>query len=142
MSKVQERNRLTCVLNLYHEQDDEQPEGFRLAFSDKLHLSSQRYNRRLKIGEDPVALDVGWFSPDEIGTLLVENLEGTRFSIVPSEEELADVAKRIIHVYHPGSPSWLIPPRRFLLAHPEDASGLLLRCGHGRARVSLTIIPR
>ena len=142
MSKVQERNRLTCVLNLYHEQEGEQPEGIRLSFSESLSLNAQRYNRRLKIGTDPVPFDMGWFKTDEIGPILIENLEGRHFRIHPSDEEREDIELRVLKVYYPGSPGWLIPPRRFFLAFPEDVNGLTLQSTHGTIKTNIIIIPR
>lgn len=140
MTRVQERNRFTCVLNLYHEQTGEQPAGARLAFSDGLQYGIQRYQRHYVIGEEPAPLDLGWFRPHEVGFVLLENLEGLNLPTLPSDEELADINSRVIEVRY-GEPM-LLPPRRFFpfcFLYPERVK---VSCLHGKAKLGLTLFPR
>lgn len=140
MTRVQERNRFTCVLNLYHEQTGEQPAGVRLAFSDTLQYSVQRYMRHYAVDQEPKPLDLGWFRPEQVGFILIENLEGIHSQTLPSDEELAAINVRVIEVCY--GESMLIPPRRFLpffFAHPERAT---VCCPSGKAKMGITVYPR
>jgi len=144
MTQVQERNRFTYVLNVYHEQHGEEPVGDRLAVSCDLDLNAESYQRRQIIGEDWSPLDLGWMKPEDVGYVLIQNREGTGYQpVVPSDEELLDVGRRILYVGNPGdSAGWLVPPRHFLLSMPIDVSVLRMRCTHGRAKVRTAVYPR
>lgn len=143
MSQVQERNRITCVLQLYHEQDGEQPDGVRLAFVAPSKYNVQRYQRRMKIDEADNPLDIGWFKPHEVGSILIENLEGKGLQVQPTDEEREDIARRIIDVREAGgTSSWLVPPGGFFLGCPSSAEKVLIRCQHGSAKIGLSIYPR
>ncbi len=143
MSQVQERNRITCVLQLYHEQDGEQPDGIRLAFVAASKYNVQRYQRRMKIDSTDNPLDIGWFKPHEVGSILIENLEGKGLQVQPTDEEREDIARRIIEVRQDGeTSSWLVPPGGFILGNPSDPSKVRLSCQHGSAKIGLSIYPR
>ena len=142
MSGVQERNRLTCVLNLYHEQHGEQPTGMRLTFSESLSVNAERYQRRMRVTEQAIPLDLGWFKPDEVGLILVENLEGLHLQVHPSDEERADLELRVLEVGEPDCSCWFIPPRRFLLGYSSDPGSITVRSQHGTIKMGITIYPR
>lgn len=138
MSDVQERNRITCVLNLYHEQHGEQPVGTRLAFSELLRVNAQCYSRRMRVGEKEVPLDTGWLSPEDVGYIVIENHEGSNLQTNPSPEERQDIEQRLLLVQM--TPQ--VAPRRFILLQPQDFSSISLRCLHGSAKASITVYPR
>ena len=144
MNEVQERNRFTVVLNLYHEQHGENPVGERLAASFNLEINSSSYCRKLIVGEEWFPLDLGWLKPENVGYVLIENREGTGYQpVLPSEDQMLETNRRILHVSSPeDSAGWLIPPRQFISAMPVDASVLQMRSVHGPIKVRTIIYPR
>ena len=127
MSEVQERNRLTCVLSLYHEQSGEEPEGVRSAFSSPLSVNAQSYTRRLSVQEEPVSFDMGWLQPEQAGYLLIENI--SRGDGAPTV---------VVH----GSPSWLVPAGGMMLGWCLSPQSLKFSSTGGTAKIRVKITPR
>jgi hypothetical protein len=139
-----EFSRVTVNLNVHHELAGEQPRSFCFAFQDFLKSSQESYSRKLHALSGWTKLDLGWVEPDEVGYVLIDNLEERNELVYQTEEEKHEAASRIIEIAYEDSLNnyWPIPPRLFFfcpVARPED---LRIRCQNGTARCRVTIIPK
>lgn len=140
----QDLSRLTVVLNIHHEQAQDQPRSLSLPFAELLQTQHESYSRRCKATSTWVSIDLGWVPPEDVGYLVIEHLEGKRFSIHPTEEEKAVVMSRVLEIAYASSldDTWPIPPRLPFFVATERAQDLRIRCRSGEAHYRIHIIPR
>lgn len=94
------QDRVTVVFDAHHEQHGEQPNSIRCHFSKPLQTREiQTVLRKIKVKEQPHALDLGWIDPENAGMVIIENRAGHLFSVTPTPEELAETEKRTILVW-------------------------------------------
>lgn len=114
------RDRLTVVLKVHYEHKGEKPVGVECSFSDFCAADEEPYTRRFKVG----GYQVGWKPLDlsylqgKAGYVLIQNLEGQAHDTLPTEEEVVELAKRVIQVRFGdaiGVSCLDIPPGRFQL---------------------------
>lgn len=139
-----ERNRLTAVLAVHHEQSQEQPKSFNLNYVSMLTTDHEAYSRRCSCSEEWTALDWGWIPAADVGFLLIEALEGKGLQVHPTEEEKAESAKRVMEIGYVTSlqDAWPIPPAGFFFVPVERAKDLRIRCRHQATRYRIHVIPR
>lgn len=135
-------SRLVIVENVYHQPVDGQPASINTGFTRRLTSDEQPYGpRRVKIGGDSMALETGWV--EKASQIMIENLEGTKLQVYPTEEEKAKIAARVVEVWDEDGkePLFLIPPGESIRARPGKLSRIRLRCASESARVVYTIYP-
>ena len=140
----QELSRLTVVLNIHHEQAQDQPRSLSLPFAELLQTAHESYSRRCKATLDWASVDLGWVPPEDVGYVVIEHLEGKRFTTHPTEAERAQVAGRVLEIAYATSlaDAWPIPPRLPFFVAVERAEDLRIRCRSGEAHYRIHIIPR
>jgi hypothetical protein len=140
--KVEEgQDRITAVLNVYHEHVGCQPHSDEASFSKKLKTVEQPYARNLSVSDKPLALDTGWL--DDPGYVLVRNVTKLGLSVIPSEEQQKEFDEKVVVVRNSDSEAgWSVQPGGFFMGEMEKESTVTLRCLSGTADVSLTIFPR
>ena len=140
----QELSRLTVVLNVHHEQALDQPRSISLPFAELLATKHESYSRRCRVTKDWVSLDLGWIPSEDVGYLVIEHLEGRRYSVQPTEAERALVANRVIEIAYVTSldDCWPIPPRLPFFVAVERAQDLRIRCRTEEAHFRIHVIPR
>ncbi len=133
--------RLTVVETVYHRPAEEEPTCVESKFSRALRTHEQPYSRKLTATEEWQSLDCGWL--EACSSLSIQNEEGRHLSIHPSEEEKADLAKRIIEISYTslGYDKWLILPGESMRGCPASLKSLMVRCQHGKAKFTLNLIP-
>lgn len=140
------KDRLTLVASIYHEHPGEEPFSFAFQASRSLpSCDDQVYQRRLTLSEIWTPLDLGWFkdTPERIGYICIENLEGRIKHTYPTEEQRREMAKKVVLV----SPSrdddraWEIWPTFSFIGLPTKPELVDLRCKSGSAKILLTVFP-
>ena len=138
-----EVDRLTIILSLIHDHQQDQPVSVAIRGSSLLSTTEQTWQRRVKIGKDWTPLDIGWFRDSEnAGLIVLENLEGRSPARLPSEEERQEIALRVVEVQHADGGPWLLTPGYPLVGLPARPSKVYLRCQHGEATVKITVFPK
>lgn len=135
------RDRITVVEYLYFNPFGDQPSAVESKFSRPLtSKDEQPYERRLRVGEEWMQLDMGWLK--EVSMLRIHNQEGQFRLINPTEEEIAESQKKVLEVRYQGSSgTWLIPPGESMRGTPSSPHTLQIRCQSGDARFTLYAFP-
>lgn len=101
-----------------------------------LRTTEQAWGPRFQtVGEEWTMLDLGYLEGKPVCELTVENLEGTSYRVIPSQEERDEVAKRAVEL----TCSVLIRPGRSCRFEPVGK--VMVRCRHGRARLKVAAVP-
>lgn len=137
-------NRVTVLLTVHHEQSGEQPSSFGFTFSDLLETSQGAYSRRMRALSDWASLDLGWMESDDVGYILIHNIEGGVPAVQPTKEEKALTASHIIELAYESSLGdyWPIPPRLFFFCPVVRAADLRIRCQNETAQYRITVVPK
>jgi hypothetical protein len=137
------KDRMTVVEKVYYQQVGDSPTSFEFSFSRDLTSHEQVYRRQCKAERDWEPLDYGWIK--EVGTILIQNEEGKRLFVNPTEEEKADTASRIIEVSCICGleiPSgWLVYPGETFRGSTECLGRVRIRCREGTAVFTVIVIP-
>jgi hypothetical protein len=114
-------------------------------FLRKLKTDEQPFIRHTNVGDQWVKFDCGWVEKPSM--IVVENREGIWVQVNPTQEERSEVKKRIVEVcFAPRAKDEdrcdiSIPPGEVLRFSPTDASMLMIRCRHGRAKIVVHAFP-
>jgi len=136
------QNVMTVVEHVYHQPFGEQPVGVDSSFNRKLDSDEQMFVRKFRVTEEWTPINVGWV--ESAGMLMLSNDEGRSLQTLPSDEEKAAVAARVVELKYQDAPddqAWTVLPGESMRAMPSQASLLMLRCRSESARVTLTLIP-
>lgn len=116
-----------------------------------LETDEQPYQRKLKVGPEWQPLDCGWLDGKGVSLLVLVNEEGKHLTVIPSEQQKAALALRVVEVgaqtlYGMGDAPGvvllaLLHPGLSLRFWPADAKSLRLRSRAGEARVTMTLFP-
>jgi len=141
----QGQDRITAVLNVYHEHFGDQPHSNNVTLSESLETVEQPFVRKMEVGTERMPLETGWL--DEPGYVLLENVTGQRPTVIPSESEKEELARKCVTVHNDlgppsAAPGWVIRPGRFFFGEVPEGSQLTLKCLHGTADIRLTVFPR
>lgn len=135
------KDRLVVTTAVYHQPFREQPVSVASRFVRELETNEQAFVRRRVIDEEWQLLDCGWINRVASYLLLV-NEEGKHRQTIPTPEELADTAERVIEVSHNKLEAhWLILPGASMQGTPVNLHHLFLRCCKGTARLSIFLVP-
>lgn len=136
------RSRLTVIELVYHRQWGEEPVLFEGRFGRELETHEQAYRRMITVGETPQPLDTGWLA-GLVGMLVVANLEGRRQQVIPTEQQRAELAAKVIEVGSTNSQQvWLVPPGESFRGWPSSPEQVTLRCQQGKAHCTVFAVPR
>lgn len=142
--KAADRGRITVVDQVYHQNPGQDPTVASSKFSRLLDSTEQAYVRRTKVGETWSLVDRGWI--ESCSLMVVENLEGQSFAVVPTPEERAEVEARVVELGTPGEDGRIVPfalvrPGLSGRFEPYDVRRVLLRCRSGVAQYTVTLFP-
>lgn len=137
-------DRLTIVQNIHHEHRGESPRTIPVSHSCLLEEKEEPYQRRFTATEKWAPVDIGWFAPEKVGCIVIENLEGRSLLVNPTEAERnATLAKVLELSYSKNSNECdLIPPGRADIKWPAKASNLHIRCRSGDALCKIHVLSR
>jgi hypothetical protein len=137
-------DRLTTVVNIYHEHRGDQPFGVQVICSQILKEKEEPYTRRIRVGVMWKTVDTGWVESNKVGTITVENLEGKSPVTNPSKEELDEIDRKVLELsYTQNSDECeLCSPGLISILRPAKAALLSIRCQHGEALCRITVFPR
>lgn len=142
MRPAKRRPRLSVVQMVYHQQPDGQPTVQEARYSRWLESDEQPYLRRMTVGEEWVALDVGWV--EKAGMLVLRNEGGPPSPVKLTPEQKAEAAAKVIEVgFTEGLTGqvWLIPPGESMAGVPRNAKELRVRCQSGEVKLSVCVLP-
>ena len=136
-------DKLNVVSMIYHQELGEHPEEpvcIESRWSRRLKSRGQMYQRRLKVGEQPVPVDTGWV--ERPGTIVIVNCTGQQPTTVPTPQQAAERASHVMELrFGTTGPCWLVRPGESFCASPSTFEGLTVRCQNGMARYTLHVIP-
>lgn len=142
-------DRLTMAISIHHESMGMQPNSRQCIGQTLLSECDEPYSRQIKGGLNQAwqPINLGHFTGvEEVGYVLIENLEGKHLQVNPTAEERAEINQRIIEVgYGTNDPlgfKLLVLPGFCLPVLTELAYLLKLRSKHGIAACRVTIYPR
>lgn len=144
-------DRVTLGAHIYHQHHGENPEGAALSGAVILNTHEVEVYRspKFKVGQDWKPLDTGWISREDVGWVLLENLEGTNLTQNPTEAEAQAIRSRVvlIRIGPPASPDsddgWEALPGLWHLARVRAGSSpILVRCVEGQASCRVRVFPR
>lgn len=140
-------NRITAIFNIAREYDGENPISIDPIISQlNLSVKEDHYSRRIRVNQDWIPLDLGHLRADQVGLVVIENLEGRFLDVNPTEGERKEASKRIIQVSFgdPTNASLAFPAPASLpyVGYPQDASRIALRCPVGVAKCRIWVFPR
>lgn len=98
--RLRER-RLTTVQHIYLSGVDEEPTPHSSSSEMKIKSSEQAYGPRKQVaGPDFKPLDIGWFKGTDtpVSIVIIENMEGQSFQVIPTPMERIQVEKRVLAV--------------------------------------------
>lgn len=142
MPKGITKDRITLVLNLYHEHaGDETKERACQVWKELESKDIESYTRRVTAKPEWKPLDLGWVEPEDVGLILIENLAGKGTHVNPTEEEKEETKKQLLEIGSEScslvvSPGW---PQFF---NPRDVSGWKVRSLHTEFKYRITIFPK
>lgn len=135
------KNLLTVVETVYHQVFGEQPVSIDSRFDRELSSDEQMYQRHKVATENWQPLDLGWVS--NAGTIVIQNTEGKLSQTVPTPEQKAEIAKKIIAVSYnsESKEEFYVMPGESTRLHPSHPDKLLIRCLSGSAKYTINAIP-
>lgn len=106
----------------------------------------QPYAREITVDETWAPLDLGWLSGGKAGWIDIANDEGRRWERIPTDEERAAVARRVVEVSASPLvdhlPEWEVLPGRSHQGAPVRPLFVRCRPGGGAAKIVVTAFPR
>lgn len=136
-----ENDRVSVTIQVTHEQHGEQPKGVAPRFSRRLPKGVEAYVRRLKAQTEWHPLDMGWV-PNP-GYVLIENRTGAVPTVIPTEEEKAELARQVIELSFDGqTPVLEIPPGEFHFFRLCSGQRVFIRAAVADVPFQIFITPR
>lgn len=142
--KLQNVDRFTTTFAAHFEHRGEPPVSVSKVCQVALStLGIEPYQRRQTATSDPQPLDLGWVRPEQVGFIVIENLEGLGRQEYPSEEERADIARRVIEIdCGSNSGCWLVEPGLYFFGKPVNSTSIKIRCRYKTATYKVHIFPK
>ena len=141
-SEKMKRARITLHFQLHHEYPGDQPTSVQCVPYDWLESDEEPYSRRIVVGEHWQEIEQGWLGTS--GMLFIENQEGRGRQTIPSKEEAADTAKRVVEIsfYAKDANVWTLRPGWPFFGFTKTVKAVRLRCQHKTAKCRVIIFPR
>ena len=135
-------DRTTAIMQLYFEQQGEQPVGFDFRCAHKTPPAGEDpWVRRVDVGAEWAPLDFGWLA-GKAGVIAIENQAGRGRTTQPTDAEREATAKQIIEVsFHDTQPACIIRPGGFLVFEPVVYGDICIRCLAGGVPARLVVLP-
>ena len=137
-------DRLTVIEKCYYQVYGESAKALPKSIYTRFLKSSEQeaYQRTYKIGEEWGNLDTGWI--EDASMVIIKNLEGTKWTTIPSEKEREEVAKKVVRISYEASDDkhWVLEPGESMRGTPSHVQDLVLRCEKGEARITICIVPK
>lgn len=135
---------LTSVQSFYFEVEGQQPQSVNIpGYSRSLAEveEDQLWERHIKVSEKWASLDYGWV--EQCAFVLLRNTEGGQIKTIPTPEQVAENAKKVIEIGFGNKPTPLLylHPGESQPLSPVDFKSLRIRCKSGVSRVILTAVP-
>lgn len=137
-------NRLTVLLQVIHESttfnSNSQPQERRGDFSFNLESTEESYKRNIVVGETLTRLNLAWINSPAL--VFIKNVTEWEGNLLPTKEDIDDVARRIVELGPKEKPDWLtIKPgmAQPLILPNSDA---WIRCLHAEAKLILFVVDR
>jgi len=135
----EENDRITFKIDAYWEHFKESPISRQVLATKTLKASDvEPYIRRAKVTETPQPLSTGDIDLEEVGYILLVNLEGLRLKGNPSKEERTALSKKVVLVDEFELDPFGMP----FLAKVRHGRVPILRCLSGNAAIQVCIFPR
>ena len=149
------RDRLTVVDKVYHQPKTGEAFCCETTFERWLDHEESVYSRKMKVGKDWQLLKFGWFTDEAkpIGMLVIRNDEGQYRQTLPTDEEKAETAEKVLEVgvviiAPPVIPDedefvrvFLVPPGMSNRVIPADTP-LYVRCLGGECSYTVFAFPK
>lgn len=149
-------DRITVVETVYHQAEGDQPTAIESRFSRRLQTKEQPCVRKLVAGPewhlvDRESMDRPGCWLERVGMLVIRNEEGEFTQVVPTSQERAEVAARVLslgvgvsisadeHIVMPFAR--ILPGKESCRFQPTDISNLWIRCQAGKAKYTVTMLP-
>lgn len=136
-------DRITLLTTVYHERVGYAAQGAQGNGELKVSLNEEAYHRSRAIGDLWQPIQFGHFDADQVGCIVVHNLEGVGAQVHPTEEEKLALPTKIIEVGTPDSlhkilvrPGWAVP------LPLDNYEQLQIRCQIGQAKCRISIFPK
>lgn len=145
MPKLEVRDRITVINTFNYEHRGDQPYSTQNIFVRKVEKEHEPYSRRVTVKEAWTKLDLGWVPPEDVGAVIIDNLEGVVLGPTqPDMEEREEMAKRILEVSYTknSKEADLVYPKGSLQKFPASASSIYLRCQSGTASYRVHVFPK
>lgn len=135
--------RLTVVEQVCHQDGEGEPVVAACQWGRSLITEEQPWVRKFLVGPEWKPLETGWLT--RVGMLHLANNEGKDIQRIPTREEKALLASRVIELGVSSEtgvyPFLIIRPGESARLEPADLSTLLVRCQYQSARCTLTAVP-
>lgn len=133
------RARVTVVEQVYCCTADDQPLSQENRFQLRITSDEQPYFRRFRISENWQPLDAGWLQSASM--VVIANEEGKQQTKIPTPDEAAELAARVVEVGRDGIAFARVRPGATARFEPAALTQLQLRCCSGTATVTLMAAP-
>jgi hypothetical protein len=146
---LKDKDRLSVQVQAIHEHWGDKPHVAARSWSEMLATIAEPYSRKITVSEawQPLIDARCWV--DEPGTVMVENISGGESQVILSDEEKADIARRVLVLaistqdaagpveIAEFSPGQCLPPLKV-----RNIASFVVRCEHGQATARLHVFPR
>lgn len=142
MNEPVSKSRIGCRVQAFHQQPNAPPAVADPAWGRFVESDEQPWVRQLTVGPEWQALDCGWV--ERAGLMVLQNTEGKFPQVIPTEEERAAVAARVVELAYkpcPAFATWVVRPGAAHVGEPGDVKLLRVRCRSGTARCTLYLFP-
>jgi len=140
ISVLRDEDRVTARLDVYHEQEDEQPTHINSISSELISKSEDPvYSRKIKIGEEWISVDTGWFK--ESGYILIQNIK-KKYRANPDEKEIESEKKKTIRIRSGNGEGWIIKNGSFFFGSPSEMSKVQIKCECETTQIEIHIFPK
>ena len=141
LAKKQQTDRLTVLTTVHFQQLSGQPFSVNCNFdyqASKEYFDGP-YSRKVKITREYKPLEFGWWEPEDVGLILIENLEGQNLIVNPTQEEAKELADKVAVLsyeghyggveIHPKRCTWDVyrNPEKLVLWTPYDKEPIICK---------------
>lgn len=136
------KSRLTIVEQVSFISPEDPPKSDENRWSIPISSDEQPYGRKTRATPEWKPLDCGWVK--ECSVLIIYNLEGKNRQKIPTEEEKAETASKVLELALDGThiASIAIPPGSSIRITPIDCTAISIRSACGLLQYSYTLYPK
>lgn len=139
------KDRIGSTGSIYHQNPGRDALRLELCLKKRnITSGEQPYQRRLTITEDVKPLDLNWLTDVGVSIVVIANEEGKNPQVIPSPEEIEDIAKRKVLLFtceESNNPIEIWPGDTQFVS-VMDPARMQVCCEHGSARCTITLFPK